>query len=299
MTPTELKQRIAECLNNPPANAVPANHFINLLRACLSHIEEQEIALRESRVQTGFADYIAHLRGEKRDELEILVKQLQSKLTALEKERDELRFKLKTYAMFRLRCDACGDLFNDHHQGEGCPGAFYKNCGGTLQFNLPEVVREEMRQLRAACAAKDEALYTAATDIRQWMQLAINHRRSLGDKANFEPYCPSALGIEHSERRLVVIAKALSPTTGSDYVKRSETATVTTEDTCSNCGAKLTNAETARLNWQAEAARLDVEMGSVKDLLHWMLTDPNGGWIEPARKQLTRLESLLNPPKPI
>lgn len=34
------------------------------------------------------------------------------------------------------------------------------------------------------------------------------------------------------------------------------TAIVTTEDTCSNCGAKLTNAETARLNWQGEAARV-------------------------------------------
>ncbi len=31
-------------------------------------------------------------------------------------------------------------------------------------------------------------------------------------------------------------------------------AYVTTTDTCSECGAKLSNAETARLNWQAEAA---------------------------------------------
>lgn len=38
---------------------------------------------------------------------------------------------------FRLKCDTCGDLFNDHHEGESCPGEFYKNCKGTLQFNTP------------------------------------------------------------------------------------------------------------------------------------------------------------------
>ena len=37
-------------------------------------------------------------------------------------------------------------------------------------------------------------------------------------------------------------------------------AYVTTTDTCSHCGSKLTNAETARLEYQGEAAKLAQEI---------------------------------------
>lgn len=81
-------------------------------------------------------------------------------------------------------------------------------------------------------------------------------------------------------------------------------AIVTTEGTCSCCGAKLTNAETARLNWQAEAARLDRELKTdyVKreelrqtvDLLDRMQVTGKVNH-EKLQAELLRLESLLNP----
>jgi hypothetical protein len=47
---------------------------------------------------------------------------------------------------------------------------------------------------------------------------------------------------------------------------------VTTEGHCSNCNAKLTNAETARLNWQGEACRLGREKKILEDKYHTLMT---------------------------
>lgn len=50
-------------------------------------------------------------------------------------------------------------------------------------------------------------------------------------------------------------------------------AYVTTEDTCSKCGAKLRNAETSRSYWQGEAHRLDGELKACRsdsERLDWL-----------------------------
>lgn len=55
-----------------------------------------------------------------------------------------------------------------------------------------------------------EALECAWRDILEWEQLATNHRKALGDRANFEPYCPSERAIAASESVRTKIGKALA-----------------------------------------------------------------------------------------
>lgn len=90
-------------------------------------------------------------------------------------------FKLKTYAMFRLRCDKCGDLFNDHHQGDSCPGAFYKNCEGTLQFNLPEAVSDRLQAVEKQAKEDKEYIEDLCAQLCK-MEDALGFKNDYTDK---------------------------------------------------------------------------------------------------------------------
>jgi hypothetical protein len=59
------------------------------------------------------------------------------------------------------------------------------------------------------------ALSDALIDIMQWKQLAERHRESLGDRADFTPYCASKNGIETSEYVIEKIRAALSKARGN------------------------------------------------------------------------------------
>lgn len=76
-------------------------------------------------------------------------------------------------------------------------------------------------ELERLLEAKNQALAAAWRDILEWTQLATNHRKALGERADFEPYCPSKQGIERSEEvlRQIGMAACLTetrPTCGAD-----------------------------------------------------------------------------------
>lgn len=154
MNTDQLKQRIASRFHEETGTfKYDFGPIPDLLRDCLKHIEQLEAAcafktdlLRAVRYsmdrEVPFPSLAKITEAINDDSGKALLDRLK-----------DAEFKLKTYAMFRLRCDKCGDLFNDHHQGDSCPGAFYKNCEGTLQFNLPEAVSD---RLQAVEAERDE-----------------------------------------------------------------------------------------------------------------------------------------------
>ncbi len=79
-------------------------------------------------------------------------------------------------------------------------------------------------------------------------------------------------------------------------------AYVTTTDTCSECGAKLSNAETARLNWQAEAAnaqrriaQLEQALPEVLTFISWTPVFPLNAWFTERDKLRSKLEALTPP----
>ncbi len=80
----------------------------------------------------------------------------------------------------------------------------------TAALARADAAESKVKELEAKCADKDDALHKAWTDIQHWLQLAINHRKALGERANFEPYCPTTMGIESSEQVCKTIGSALS-----------------------------------------------------------------------------------------
>lgn len=70
---------------------------------------------------------------------------------------------------------------------------------------------------------------------------------------------------------------------------------VTTTDTCSNCGAKLENAETSRLEYQGEAYKLSQQLRSTLEFLKYnrrrMLE--YGLTVVEIGDQIDRIEKLL------
>jgi len=88
------------------------------------------------------------------------ISNLEEALEECERREAEAKSILRGTFAYRLKCDACGDLFNSHHQGDACPGAFYKDCGGTLQFNVPPdyVPRTQLEEAQRQLANVKEQL---------------------------------------------------------------------------------------------------------------------------------------------
>src|SRR5437899_7109823 len=102
------------------------------------------------------------------------------------------------------------------------------DLGGNYALQLDEIEKQlhesqvKCEAALAACAQKDEALHFAWRDILEWLNLATNHRKSLGPDADHAPYCATRSAIKVSEGVQKTIALALSSSCGTGYVPVSE-----------------------------------------------------------------------------